>query len=224
MPCCTQETYFWTDTRDSEKASVNQAVKTECEQMKGSMEWKGCQIIQHKVHLENCIWPLQIGHISSHPEGLPGLVMSFHSVSWNWVSGMMDFVEMNSRPSVWLPWPTTSSYSPGSYSPCPPSQSLLHKVSEEEAVFHSLLQHRDWQAKEAPRRSQQQQRLQFCLIWQDLWSPCWGCPGCWRGSSTDPDGGSPPGRRARWHSCNSSHTSASRSPDSSSLDASSLYF
>lgn len=100
-------------------------------------------LIQHEVNLRPAFGPLHIGHISSHPEGLPGLVTSFHSVSWNWVSGMMDFVEMNSQPSVWLPWPTTSSYSLGSCSPCPPSQTRLHKVSEEETVFHSLLKHKD---------------------------------------------------------------------------------
>lgn len=94
---------------------------------------------------------------------LPGLEKSFRSVSWNWKSGMMDFVVTNFQPSVWLPWPITSFYSLGSYSLCPPIQTLLHKIPKEEAVSHSLLKHKDWQEKEALRHSYW--LLQSCLIW-----------------------------------------------------------
>ena len=95
----------------------------------------------------------RLGNAFSIAANLPVLERSFRSVSWDWGSGMMDFVEMNSPPSVWLPWPTTSFYSLGSYSLCLPLQSLLHKIPKEEVAFHSLLKHKDWQEKEAQRHS-----------------------------------------------------------------------
>ena len=93
----------------------------------------------------------KLGNAFSIAANLPGLEKSFRSVSWDWGSGTMDFVEMNSPPSVWLPWPTTSFYSLGSYSLCLPLQSLLHKIPKEEVAFHSLPKHKDWQEKEAQR-------------------------------------------------------------------------
>lgn len=106
---------------------------------------------------------------------LPGLEKSFRSAAWSWGSGRTDFVERNSQPSAWLPWPVTSFYSLGSCSPCPPLQTLLHRIPKAEAVFHSLLRCRDWQEKEALGHSDW--LLPSCSVWQDRPSPSQGLPG-----------------------------------------------
>lgn len=64
----------------------------------------------------------------------------------------MDFVGMNSPPSVWLPWPAASAFILwGAILFAYHFQSLLHKSPKEEVAFHSLLKHKDWQEKEAQR-------------------------------------------------------------------------